>query len=159
MGQPSQQYKRKPLTLLKPGMASFAVIDGYDKDREGNMLMSSTGNPMLKLVLMATDSTGDSGKILQYFTMAMGWRIGSFLECIGKRELNNPNALFKLDDVLGCEGKCVLKTDTEYNPDEPRSTVEEWLKPFDRHAPIKPDKLVQAFFAEADGLPNDEIPF
>ncbi len=99
--------------LLTPGEASFKIEHVWDKNKEGTPLVSKAGNPMLRLKLLVTDSTGELATVWDYVLLNSPKKITALLNAINKIEwieMFNENN-FNVKNLVGQSGRCTVKTD------------------------------------------------
>ena len=100
--------------LLKPGAAKFEIAQVWNKDKEGKLMISKSGNPMIRLKLLATDEQGEQGTVWDYVLLNSLNKITALLQSIGKVEwlerITQNN--FSFEALVGQIGQCTLKTDS-----------------------------------------------
>jgi hypothetical protein len=151
------EYKEEAAkTLPTAGPAKFSVRMVYDKDREGQPLVSkSTGQPMLKLELFVTDSRGTKAVVYEHLTRAMGWKVKAIGDCLSLPSIYNASGAFNPNLLVGKEGQCLLKIENSGYGD--KCVVEKYL-PSGSDVP-QTQVSPAATYPAAVTFNDDDIPF
>lgn len=144
-------------TLLMEGPADFTILTvEKSKSRE-------RGTPMLVVDLFVTDANQKCGSIRVWAVETPPWNLNAMMASVGRSDLKDLIVdSIRPDDLLGLEGKCILKTDTEYKPEEPRSKICKFLPADEQTQKASwgeiPEEggVAQTFKADFD---EDDIPF
>lgn len=129
--------------VLMPGEATFKITSAITG-------MSKAGNDMMTVTFAVTDSNGKNCYIDDYLVATKGFEAGmkrlatkirNIANAINKPELYAPGAQLRPGDLIGYNGKCIVKTQS---------------------SDLYPDKSVISKYIDATknaGLPDDELGF
>lgn len=108
--------------LLPSGEYNFEVIEAYDKDPNGNDLVSKNGNEMIKIKLAIFNQNNSVTRLFDYLVNSHNFslKIKHFCESIGLHELYRSGNLSDVNKFIGKSGKLkiIIRTDKtgQYQP-------------------------------------------
>lgn len=118
--------------LLEPGEGNFKIINTQDK-------VSKAGNPMMVITFKLIDSKGRDTLYDEYLLKSddeeqkktTATKIYNILHSIGKGEIYGKP--LRQHDVIGCCGKCIIKTKKSTNPNYPddKSVIAKYISAVD----------------------------
>lgn len=103
------EHLKGPLdpSKLKPGDASFRIINAYTTDKDGNTLLNAEKNPYMQVQLLITDSEGNEGLVYDRIFAHWPWQVKQFLESV-RLDLLYKDEGFDTTLLTGCAGNCVI---------------------------------------------------
>ena len=142
--------------LLTPGECSFIVKRIYHTDKDDAPLKSSKGEPMIKVVLEATDKNGTSSSIFEYLTPNTVHKAYNMSKAVGRKELYQPDG-FDVDQLIGLTGKCKVRTEESpgYNP---RNSVSGYI-PHPKYKEGYDPTVAPVAPFDPSKVPDDDCPF
>lgn len=141
--------------VLAEGEGSFKVQHVYETDNKGEMLCSKkTGEQMIKIELMVTDSHGASTIIDEYIVASQAWKLYNICKAIGRVDIyeSAKDGSLNCNKLLGEKGRCLIATDT---PSDPKYKAKSVIAKY-----LEPEKQAVAKHANTDySNMNDDVPF
>ena len=141
------------VNLIEPGVADFTLKQVFDTNKDGGPLVSTKGDPMIKVVIEATDKNGSKTSIFEYYTPNTTFKAYTLCKALGRKELYTESGI-DFDLLKGLSGKCRIKTESSpgYND---RSAVSSYIE-----HPKYDKKAQQEGVAPAmDPFEDETIPF
>jgi hypothetical protein len=93
---------------LKPGSATFKIVEATDRDKDGQPLVSRNGNYMLKIACRVTDSENNSGTLYDYIHDKVPWKINQLLKSVDRSVWYTSGSINPYE-LKGLFGQCVIK--------------------------------------------------
>lgn len=116
-----------PFQLIEPGEGKFRVLKVEERT-------SQNGNEMMVIGLRLTDRTGATTLCNEYlvssdnadYNKKTATKVYNLLNAINKPELYGKPLYDR--DIIGCEGRCIIKTEKSNNPDySDRSVIAKYI--------------------------------
>lgn len=128
--------------VLAEGEGNFKVQHVYELDEQGRMLCSKkSGEQMIKVELMVTDSNNASSIVHDYILASQAWKLHNLCKAIGRVDVYEAakDGSLNCNKLLGEKGKCLIATDTPSDPKyNARSVIAKYLEsekaPATKHA-------------------------
>lgn len=137
------------MTLLTPGEASFKIVAVFDKKKDGSPLTTMDGTPKLTLSISVKDINNETSLVYDDLTAKTAWKLKAIADSIGMPELYDESGTLDPDDLIGCEGRCKIKTNQSPGYDD-RTAIEKYLKQRKKDLP-KTDY--------SKGIEDEDLPF
>lgn len=139
--------------ILQEGEASFKVQDVIETTSK------KTGEEMLKVVLLVTDSKGDSSLVDDYILSSAPWKLYNLCKAINRPEVYHESSDGKLNTmkIIAEKGRCKIKTDKPVNPNFQDRTIISGYIDATKNA-TKEQAAAELAQAQAN-FPDDKLPF
>jgi hypothetical protein len=143
--------------LLTPGEGNYLIRRYHLADKYGDALYTKTGDKIMRLELLATDSANEKSIIFDNIISSpkFTWKLKQLFDSVGRSELYTPSGELDPDKLLNLQGRCKLKTQT--SPGYPPKTV------IDRYLPWDGEIKGIVSFKKDDGTIDeddlDDLPF
>lgn len=140
--------------IFTPGEGHYSILSFYETNKDGSELMTREGDKMLRLVLLFTDCKGKKGTLIDNLVgnPKNAWKIKQIMDSIGKPNLYSQQASFHPEELLGMQGRAIVKTQS--NPAyKDKSVIGRYL-PYDDQF-----KGSVSFKDSKDEDDDDSIPF
>ena len=147
--------EEKSAELLKPDWYNFEIVDAFEKNQEGEPLLTKDGDPFLKLRALETDS----GTILYhylFFSEGGAARIDALLHATGASASEGEELTLQGSDFVGksFRGKVEITTRNGKN----YNSISRVRKPEETQA-AEEEPPVLASLHGKDEEEQDEVPF
>ncbi len=146
-------YNEAEKVPLVAGAGTFKILGVYDKGTDGSPLVDKNGYPKLSVSMSVKDCNGNVGKMRESLTVNNGFKVKQILESLGLAALFDPNGSFNPADIVGGEGKCILKDKPASNGFDARVEIGVYVKA-QTQAKVQIDYSNKPGFEDAlEGLP------